>query len=101
MVSNGRFLKSTGEKMGMLSSIELCAGAGGQALGLERSGFHHVAAIENDPWACATLRANRDNDLVPVETRWDVREQDVLKVDGTEFSGVDWWPVAYRALHFQ
>jgi DNA (cytosine-5)-methyltransferase 1 len=41
------------------SSIEICAGAGGQALGLERAGFQHEAAVEIDPWAAATLRLNR------------------------------------------
>lgn len=75
--------------MAKLSSIELCAGAGGQALGLERAGFQHLAAFENDHWACETLRANRDNDLIPVNDRWNVREEDVLGIDGTEFLGVD------------
>jgi DNA (cytosine-5)-methyltransferase 1 len=41
------------------TSIEICAGAGGQALGLERAGFAHLAAVEIDPWAAATLRLNR------------------------------------------
>lgn len=40
-----------------LSSIEICAGAGGQALGLERAGFRHLALVENDPACCETLRA--------------------------------------------
>ena len=43
----------------LFSSIEICAGAGGQALGLERAGFEHAAAVEIDPWAAATLRLNR------------------------------------------
>lgn len=42
-----------------LTSIEICAGAGGQASGLEQAGFDHLALIDNDPWACETLRRNR------------------------------------------
>ena len=37
--------------------VELFAGAGGAALGLEAAGFSHLACIENDADACATLRA--------------------------------------------
>ncbi|MGH3301681.1 MAG: DNA cytosine methyltransferase [Streptosporangiaceae bacterium] len=39
-----------------------CAGAGGQALGLEQAGFRHAASVELDAYACATLRANRGDD---------------------------------------
>ena len=42
-----------------LTSIEICAGAGGQALGLEQAGFHHLAVVELGDHACATLRRNR------------------------------------------
>ena len=52
-----------------MRSIEICAGAGGQALGLEQSGFEHVALVEIDKHACATLRKNRP--------RWNVIEGDV------------------------
>jgi DNA (cytosine-5)-methyltransferase 1 len=40
------------------TAIELCAGGGGQALGLEMSGFHHAAAVEYEPQFCTTLRTN-------------------------------------------
>lgn len=52
-----------------MRSLELCAGAGGQALGLEKAGFKHVALVENDPHCCATLLANRP--------RWNVLDEDV------------------------
>lgn len=42
-----------------LTCIEICAGAGGQALGLERAGFEHSALVELDDDAVRTLRANR------------------------------------------
>ena len=53
----------------MLKSIEICAGAGGQALGLEKAGFEHVALVEIEKPACETLRANRPE--------WNVIEGDV------------------------
>lgn len=53
----------------VLSSIEICAGAGGQAIGLEQAGFKHVVVVENDRWACETLRRNRPS--------WNVLECDV------------------------
>jgi len=52
-----------------LDAVEICAGAGGQALGLERAGFEHALAVELDASACATLRANRPG--------WKVAEGDV------------------------
>lgn len=67
--------------MSHLTSVEICAGAGGQALGLERAGFTHVALVENDQYACATLRLNRPE--------WNVCEQDVRTFDAEMFAGVD------------
>jgi DNA (cytosine-5)-methyltransferase 1 len=67
--------------MGTLTCVEICAGAGGQSLGLESAGFEHTLAVEIDPDACETLRLNRPE--------WDVREIDVHHVDGTDFEGID------------
>ena len=66
-----------------LEVIEICAGAGGQALGLERSGFEHALAVELDPSACATLRANRP--------AWKVAEGDVADREV-------WAPEAYAGV---
>ncbi|MEU9096384.1 DNA (cytosine-5-)-methyltransferase [Streptomyces sp. NPDC048361] len=44
------------------SSVEICAGAGGQAVGLHQAGFKHVALIEIDKDACQTLRDNTGAD---------------------------------------
>ncbi|MET9606097.1 DNA cytosine methyltransferase [Streptomyces sp. NPDC006512] len=41
-----------------LTSIEICAGAGGQAIGLHQAGFRHLALVEIDQHAVATLRRN-------------------------------------------
>lgn len=41
-----------------MRTLEMCAGAGGQAIGLHLAGAEHVALIELDPYACETLRNN-------------------------------------------
>ena len=63
-----------------LTAIEICAGAGGQAIGLDQAGFEHVAAVEIDEHACATLRMNRP--------RWRVFEEDLRNFSGVGFRGV-------------
>lgn len=40
------------------ASVEVCAGAGGQAIGLHQAGFDHVALVEIEKPACETLRYN-------------------------------------------
>ncbi|SDZ58213.1 DNA (cytosine-5)-methyltransferase 1 [Saccharopolyspora shandongensis] len=43
---------------GSLTSVEICAGAGGQAVGLHKAGYAHRALVEIDPHAAETLRSN-------------------------------------------
>ena len=64
-----------------MRSIEICAGAGGQALGLEQVGFEHVALVEIDQSACATLRANRP--------KWNVIEGDVKSFSAKSYRNID------------
>ena len=64
-----------------MNSLEMCAGAGGQALGLERSGFEHEVLVELDAAACKTLQFNR-----PL---WNVCEGDLVQFDARPFRGVD------------
>jgi DNA (cytosine-5)-methyltransferase 1 len=68
--------------VGALTSLEICAGAGGQALGLEQAGFRHEAVVEIDADACETLRRNRAAD-------WKVVEDDVANLDGRAFGPLD------------
>lgn len=75
--------------MNRLTSLEICAGAGGQALGLEQAGFTHVGVVENDEDACETLRMNRGDEHVSAYTPWPVFEQDVLDFDGSAYQGLD------------
>jgi DNA (cytosine-5)-methyltransferase 1 len=70
-----------------LDVVEICAGAGGQALGLEQAGFGHALAVELDPVACATLRTNRP--------AWKIAQGDVA--DQTLWRPADYEGVAMLA----
>ena len=76
-----------------LTSIEICAGAGGQALGLEAAGFDHLALVELDPWAAETLRKNRPSwnviGPVPGDRSQDERLGDIRHFDASPYRGVD------------
>lgn len=63
------------------TSIEICAGAGGQALGIERAGFEHAAVVEIESAACDTLRLNRPH--------WNVIRDDIRSINGRKFKGID------------
>lgn len=58
--------------------LELFAGAGGLAIGLEKSGIKCVALNEIDKWACNTLRKNRPN--------WNVLEGDISTFNFSEYN---------------
>lgn len=67
-----------------LTSIELCAGGGGQALGIEGAGFDHLALVEVDDWSRKTLKLNRPT--------WNVVEgaqSDLTQFDARPYYGVD------------
>lgn len=65
----------------MLTCVEICAGAGGQALGLDMAGFRHVALVEYESEYCAVLKANRP--------QWNVICEDVRIFDGTRYPNID------------
>jgi DNA (cytosine-5)-methyltransferase 1 len=67
--------------VGKYTSIEICAGAGGQALGLELAGFEHLALVEIEQLACHTLRLNRPN--------WNILHDNVKDFSAKKYAGVD------------
>ncbi|ADY28826.1 DNA (cytosine-5-)-methyltransferase [Cellulophaga lytica] len=58
--------------------LELFAGAGGLAVGLEKAGIKCVALNEIDKWACQTLRENRPH--------WNVLEGDIKSFNFSEYN---------------
>ena len=61
------------------TSVELFAGAGGLALGMDKAGFKHLLLNEFDHSACETLRANR--------SQWNIIEGDIHEIDFTPYYG--------------
>jgi DNA (cytosine-5)-methyltransferase 1 len=61
-------------------SLEICAGAGGQALGLEQAGFKHSVLVEIDSAACRTLRKNRPE--------WNIIEGNVKSFSAKKYAGM-------------
>ena len=61
-----------------MNCIEICAGAGGQALGLEEAGFEHIALVEYENDYCKTLKQNRPN--------WNVICADVKDFSGLKYT---------------
>lgn len=65
------------ETTDQITAIELFAGAGGLALGLEQAGIHTLAYVEIDKFSCETLRQNRPD--------WNVICDDIHNVDFTPY----------------
>jgi DNA (cytosine-5)-methyltransferase 1 len=64
-----------------LSAVEICAGGGGQALGLEMAGFDHEAVVEYEARFCETLQKNRP--------QWHPIHKDIRDFNGTPYREVD------------
>ncbi|MEK7594605.1 MAG: DNA (cytosine-5-)-methyltransferase [Patescibacteria group bacterium] len=75
--NNYKILKSKAKTK--YTAIDLFAGAGGTALGLENAGFKHLMLNEIDKNAAATLRANKP--------KWNVVEDDIANIDFTQYKG--------------
>lgn len=65
----------------VMTCVEICAGAGGQALGLAEAGFFHVALVEYEQDYCNVLKLNRPE--------WNVICGDVKNFDGLQYKNVD------------
>lgn len=81
MLSSNWFEQKSAKPIRPYKSIELFAGAGGMALGLENAGFNAVALNELDKDACSSLMKNRPN--------WNVLEGSIDKYDFKQYNGID------------
>ena len=72
-----------------MRSIELFTGAGGLAIGMARSGFHHEVVIERDPDSCQTIRLNQSHGIWPV-AEWKLIQGNVEEFNyATTSPGID------------
>ncbi|WP_424861128.1 DNA cytosine methyltransferase [Streptomyces sp. MMS24-I29] len=66
----------------VLTSVEICAGAGGQAIGLHAAGFKHLALVEIDEYAATTLV----NNIKTLDGwSWERENCDIINGDVNEF----------------
>lgn len=77
--SENQSINSPEIEPGEITAIELFAGAGGLALGLEQAGIHTLAYVEIDTFCCETLRQNRP--------QWNIICEDIHNVDFTPYAG--------------
>lgn len=77
--SENQSINSPEIEPGEITALELFAGAGGLALGLEQAGIHTLAYVEIDNFCCETLRQNRP--------QWNIICEDIHNVDFTPYAG--------------
>lgn len=65
----------------MLTCVEICAGAGGQAIGLDLAGFEHIALVEYEKEYCQVLKINKPE--------WNVICGDVHDFSGKPYKNID------------
>lgn len=65
----------------MLTCVEICAGAGGQAIGLDMAGFEHIALVEYEMEYCHVLKINKPE--------WNVICCDVHDFSGKPYTNID------------
>ncbi|GAA9038694.1 DNA cytosine methyltransferase [Helicobacter pylori] len=75
--------------MNRMTSIELFAGAGGLALGLEFAGFNHIGLVKIDKFACSTLKKNRPLWNVLEKDITTLTEQDLKTAFNVEYGDLD------------
>lgn len=80
-IANAETIALHAKSRNRLTCVEICAGAGGQAIGLDMAGFDHIALVEYEPEYCAVLRSNRPD--------WNVICGDVRQFDGKPYRDVD------------
>jgi DNA (cytosine-5)-methyltransferase 1 len=93
-----------GASMSTFDVVEICAGAGGQALGLHKAGFKHRLAVELDSNACETLRVNFER--LRKESDAESAELDLFSGDPPEFEIAEgdvadpdvWDPQQYKGV---
>jgi len=76
-IGQGRNGAVSGLPSAAVTDIELFAGAGGLALGLEKAGIDTIAFVEIDKFCCETLKKNRPH--------WNVINSDISKIDFTQY----------------
>ncbi|MBV1929589.1 MAG: DNA cytosine methyltransferase [Gammaproteobacteria bacterium] len=69
-----------------LKSVELFSGAGGLALGMAKSGFHHELLVEFNKDAVATLNRNHDTGQAQIK-EWDIKLDDVKNISFKKYRG--------------